>query len=138
MFAGFSTEVEPDGEAFVKVLAGEQEPQRVHFAELFLDREVQRAVVERFGLCDDLERSDPRFNLKRDLRVQRFLGYDYVRVGPASGLGFPRPTDLRAADTAPDDQSKGERRWTNESLNSGIRVPTEDPIQPPSMRFHAR
>ena len=56
-------------------------PRRVHFIELFLDREVQTAICERFGLLDGLDSDDPYFDLKRQVTIQRFLGYDFVRCG---------------------------------------------------------
>lgn len=81
-FAG----VKPDWEAFVRCIKREGTPERVHYIELFLDQEVQNAICERFDLLADLDRSDPYFDLKRQVAIQRFLGYDYVRC-PAEGIG---------------------------------------------------
>ena len=42
---------EPDIDSFVKVIKGEMKPQRVHFVELFLDRDVVKEIGEKyFGL----------------------------------------------------------------------------------------
>jgi len=73
--------VTPDWEALVRCIRREGTPKRVHHIELFLDGEVQDAVGERFGLRYGLDSADPLFALKRNFRVQRFLGYDYVRCG---------------------------------------------------------
>lgn len=56
-------------------------PDRVYFVELFLDPEVKTAVCERFGLLDDLNPDDPFLEQRKEIVLQRFLGYDYVRVG---------------------------------------------------------
>jgi len=56
-------------------------PRRVHFIELFLDGEVQTAICERFGLLEGLDPDDPYYPQKRQVILQRELGYDYVRAG---------------------------------------------------------
>jgi ABC-type uncharacterized transport system ATPase subunit len=73
--------VAPDWEAMISCLRREGTPRRVHCMELFLDDEVQQAICTRFGLEEGLDRSDPFFNEKRQIALQRFLGYDYVRCG---------------------------------------------------------
>ena len=65
----------------MRCIRREGTPKRVHHIELFLDAEVQDAVVNRLGLRDGLDSADPLFAVKRNLRVQWFLGYDYVRCG---------------------------------------------------------
>lgn len=78
---GFSEPVEPDWRGLVDCILRNGTPRRVHHIELFLDGEVQTAVCERFGLLDGLTLSDPFYDLKRQVILQRFLGYDYVRCG---------------------------------------------------------
>jgi uroporphyrinogen decarboxylase len=56
-------------------------PERVHFIELFLDGEVKEEICRRYGVAEDLDRDDPRYRLRREIAIQRFLGYDYVRQG---------------------------------------------------------
>jgi uroporphyrinogen decarboxylase len=70
--------VQPDSEAFLACLRREGTPRRVHLAELFLDREMKQAVVERFGLDEGLDPDDPHFSHRLEIRIQRHLGYDYV------------------------------------------------------------
>jgi len=74
----FSVGHEPNGEGLVSCIKREGTPPRVHFMELFLDDEVQKAICARFGLLEDLEGNDPYFEQKKQIRLQRFLGYDYV------------------------------------------------------------
>jgi uroporphyrinogen decarboxylase len=73
--------VRTDWESLVNCIRREKEPSRVHFIELFLDVEVQEALGEHFGLVKDLDPHDPFFIQKRTIRLQRYLGYDYVRCG---------------------------------------------------------
>ena len=77
----FDVDVTPDWEGLVRCVRREGTPERVHYIELFLDMEVQDAICERYGVLDDLDADDPFFQMQRLVRVQRFLGYDYVRCG---------------------------------------------------------
>lgn len=74
----FATSIRPNAEGLVDCISRRKMPGRVHFIELFLDVEVQRAIFERFDLLDELEAGDPDFDLKSQIIIQRFLGYDYV------------------------------------------------------------
>jgi uroporphyrinogen decarboxylase len=77
----FAVSVSPDWEALVRCIRREGTPKRVHNIELFLDGEVQEAVCRRYDLLAGLDPTDPYFDLKRQVAIQRFLGYDYVRCG---------------------------------------------------------
>jgi uroporphyrinogen decarboxylase len=94
----FAVSVTPDWEALVRCIRREGTPKRVHNIELFLDGEVQQAVCERFGLVEQLDLADPYFDLKRQIAIQRFLGYDYVRCG-VENLDMPLNRS-KVADTA--------------------------------------
>ncbi|MEW5813990.1 MAG: uroporphyrinogen decarboxylase family protein [Spirochaetota bacterium] len=54
-------------------------PGRVFNMELLMDPEVKETLCTRFDLNTNLKPGDPDFEMKREIRVQRFLGYDYVR-----------------------------------------------------------
>jgi len=84
----FSVDVAPDWEGLARCIRREGTPARAHFIELFLDREVQDAICRRYGVLDGLDPRDEFFEEKRYLAVQRFLGYDYVRVG-LGGMEMP-------------------------------------------------
>ena len=80
--------ITPDWEALVSCIRREGTPKRVHYIELFLDREVQDEVCRVYRLLDDLDQDDDAFEYRRQVRIQRFLGYDYVRCG-MEGLNMP-------------------------------------------------
>lgn len=77
----FKVDVNPDWEAFRDCILRKGTPDRVHHIELFLDREVQDAICARYHLLGHLDIDDPTFPYQRMIRIQRFLGYDYVRQG---------------------------------------------------------
>jgi len=106
-----SVAVQPDWEGFLRCLRRQGTPGRVHFIELLLDEEVKAAVAARFGLMNDVAADDPHFALKREVRVMRFLGYDYVRCG-TDDVGI-RVNYHAAADTA-DLGRKGGRQYVDE------------------------
>jgi uroporphyrinogen decarboxylase len=74
----FSRPASPDWEAFVACLRRAGTPRRVHHIELFLDQELQDAIVERFDLARGIRSDDPFLLQKVKVALQRFLGYDYV------------------------------------------------------------
>jgi uroporphyrinogen decarboxylase len=77
----FSKEIIPNWEGLVDCILRKGTPDRVYFIELFLDEEVQEAICDRHGLLAGLDSDDPFLDLQRQVRIQRFLGYDYVRCG---------------------------------------------------------
>jgi uroporphyrinogen decarboxylase len=76
-----------DGDEFLACIARTAEPSRVHPIEIFLDGEVEDSLVSRFGLDQGLDRADPFYRFRRQIALQRFLGYDYVLAG-VGGLEF--------------------------------------------------
>lgn len=95
----FSVTITPDWEAFVRCIRRKETPKRVHYIELFLDGEVEDVICGQFGLLDGLDGNDPSFNFKRQIRLQRFLGYDYVRCS-LKGMDMPLLNRAPAEDTA--------------------------------------
>jgi uroporphyrinogen decarboxylase len=87
MKSPFTTSVVPDWEEFVATIRRLRTPRRVHNIELFLDGEVKDALCTSYHLDEKLDRADPFFYEKREIAVQRFLGYDYV-VCNLEGLGM--------------------------------------------------
>ena len=79
--------------------------------ELFLDAEPQDAICARFGLEDGLDRADPFFAEKRQIALQRFLGYDFVRCG-LEGVAWTW-NETRIEDTA-SNRREGGRAFTDE------------------------
>ncbi len=74
----FSVGITPDWEGLVRCIRRQGTPQRVHYIELFLDDEVQAAICDRYNLLEGLDEAHPFFAQKRQVILQRFLGYDYV------------------------------------------------------------
>ena len=103
--------VQPDWEAMLRTIRREGTPERVHYIELFLDGEIKDAVCDRFDLVRDLDGNDPHYAQRREIAVQRFLGYDYVFVG-VEGLDFPLNRDA-TEDTAALPRQSG-RSYMNE------------------------
>jgi len=108
---------QPDYEGLLKCLRREGTPQRVYFMELFLDEPVKNVISKRFGLQEHLDPNDPWFYWKREIRLQRFLGYDYV-TAKVPTLEFPRFTDMAVPDTVDGEQSMGNRIWLTEKCGS--------------------
>lgn len=77
----FTTAVTPDWEALKACIMRKGTPQRVHHIELFLDTEVQTEIGKQFHLFDDLDPNNFTYPYERQVRIQRFLGFDYVRQG---------------------------------------------------------
>ena len=101
----FSVDVSPDWEGLLRCIRREGTPGRVHHIELFLDGVVREALRDEFNLADGLDGDDPFFAQKCEIRLQRFLGYDYVRVG-VDGIDFPLKKS-RTEDTAELRQPQG-------------------------------
>jgi uroporphyrinogen decarboxylase len=107
----FSVSVEPDWEAFGSCLRREGTSRRVHCVELFIDKEAQDAICARFGVGSALKPGDPFFAEKRQIAMQRFLGYDYV-VAEIEGIDWTYHYDA-APDTAAMAR-RGGREFMNE------------------------
>ncbi|HOX37167.1 MAG TPA: uroporphyrinogen decarboxylase family protein [Candidatus Brocadiia bacterium] len=90
--------IEPDWEGLYRCIMRDGTPERVHYIELFLDWEIQEAICARYRLLDGLSSDDPAFHYKRQLRLERFLGYDFIRCG-VEGMAFPMNT-MQTDDTA--------------------------------------
>ena len=94
----FVTEVKPDWEGLLRCLRRQGAPRRVHAIELFLDPEVKEALATRFGIGEGWDQTAVEFPWRREIALQRFLGYDYVRCG-VDAFAMPMPREA-AADTA--------------------------------------
>jgi len=77
--------ISPDWEGWLACISRQRIPDRVHFIELFLDEEVKLALCRRFALNQTLDPNDPWYLQKREIAIQRSLGYDYVLCGPTGG-----------------------------------------------------
>ena len=87
-FAGLTREHVPDWPGLIDNILRKGTPNRVYHMELFQDGEISNAITERFGLAEGLDPADPDFEKNRYVAVQRFCGFDYVRIG-LDGFGVP-------------------------------------------------
>jgi uroporphyrinogen decarboxylase len=106
--------VQPNWQGLRDSLTPGKKVDRVHFMELFLDIEVQRAVVKQFGLNPAIEDPDICKRGPAVIELQRFLGYDCVRCQPRN-WDYPHKSTA-AADTEAGAQGRGERGWVDEGL----------------------
>ena len=109
----FDISLKPDYEALLANLRRQGTPQRVHFLELFLDGEIKTAIADRFGIGADIAADDPHRQLKFEIELQRFLGYDYVSCG-VGGIAFPRQLLPSEDTTQQEGQQRDQRNWTDE------------------------
>ncbi len=107
----FCADVAPDWQGLLRCLRRDGTPDRVYFIELLIDEEVKMAVAERFGLMAGVDPNDPHYELQREWRVQRFLGYDYVRCGLDD---VELPMDFLCATDTAGLQREGGRKYVDE------------------------
>jgi uroporphyrinogen decarboxylase len=107
----FIKKIEPDQQGFLDCLRRRGTPGRVHYYELFLDVEVQDALCRRFDLDEGLDLADPFYGQKRAIRIQRGLGYDYVRCGLDD---FNMPLRRTAVEDTAAIKREGGRRYMEE------------------------
>lgn len=105
--------IRPDIEGLLKNLRREGTPDRTYFMELFLDYEVEEAICARFGLLNGLDPADPHFPWRRQIAINRFLGYEGVNYS-VRGFDFPRQNRNLTVDTAALARDGG-RAWQDES-----------------------
>jgi len=79
----FERKIRPDFEGLRKCIFREKTPERVYFMEFIQDGEIKNAVLDRFALGDKLDKSDRFYNLKMEIILQRFLGYEMIMVSEA-------------------------------------------------------
>jgi uroporphyrinogen decarboxylase len=105
--------VQPDWEGLKANLLRRGTPERVYVMELYEDREIKDEICRLYDLGAGLDPADPHFALRREVAVQRFLGYDAVGCG-VDWPGFPREVLAATDSTAIAGQSRGTRSWTDE------------------------
>jgi uroporphyrinogen decarboxylase len=133
-FASFERTHRIDAEGLLRNLRRQGTPDRVFFMELFYDEEIALALEERFGVTSTLDKSAADHAWRRQIALQRFLGYDTVRTKL-----FSLDTGQRLAidDTVSGAQKRVSRHWLNEhcgpigSWEDFERYPWPDPGRHP-------
>lgn len=112
MFKNLAPAPKLDTEGLLRCLRREGTPNRVYFMELFLDGDIKPLISQRFCLEEGLSKDDPWYRLKREIRLQRFLGYE--SLWNVCDVSFPRPTDMKTDDTTANEANRGQRSWVSE------------------------
>ena len=110
-FQGLRKPFQPNPQGLIDNILRKGTPERVYNIELFQDPEISDAIAERFDLTADIELADPCHEQKKYIAVQRFCGFDYVRVG-LTGLEVELNWE-NITDTATLERSQG-RNYINE------------------------
>ena len=110
-FQGLQKTFQPNPQGLIDNIWRNGKLDRVYNIELFQDPEIRDTVAERFNLAPDIDRGDPDYERKKYIAVQRFCGFDYVRLG-LTGLDMQFNWD-NAADTASLEHADG-RNYMNE------------------------
>ena len=79
-FEGLNKPFRPNWKELVDVIMCQGTPKRTFNMELFQDPEIANAIAKRFDLEAGLKCDDPDFDRKKYIALQRFCGFDYVRV----------------------------------------------------------
>jgi uroporphyrinogen decarboxylase len=112
-FKGLQRTITPNWEGLRDNILRKGTPDRVYNMELFQDPQIRDAIAERYELIDDLAADDPHFEKKKYIAVQRFCGFDFVRVGlNVLDMDFRRDT---VDDTAAL-RKEGGRNYMNEHV----------------------
>ncbi len=109
-YEGLERPIALDYRGLLDAIARKGTPKRVFHMELFQDTEIMYAIAERFSLAAD--RADPHYHDKTYIAVQRFCGFDYVRVS-LDGMAVPMHK-ATVADTATALQRAGGRTYQDE------------------------
>lgn len=99
----------PDFDHYIRVLKGEDQPQKVPLVEIGIDAEILQTIADQHApdLAQRLKAEDPAARTE----MFRLLGYDYVPVW-LNWLNHPEPKRRIGTDTAV--HSREQRKWTEE------------------------
>lgn len=106
----------PDFDELIRILKGEQAPNRVPLVDLRHHPDIMRLIVEDYMSMTwvDLATSPDDYYRQVALMYYR-LGYDYVASAKGDWLNLPTPRERRTADTAVVAEGK-QRAWTDERV----------------------
>lgn len=105
--------IEPDVEALLALIRQNTIPKRVHHIELFLDEEIKQQACKHFELDKGIDADENFAELKRDIRLHSFLGYDVFRVAMAADA-FSTRTVTASDTTSIEGQKRKNRQWNEE------------------------
>ena len=91
-----NTTIPLDLEAAIANIRRKTKPKRVFHFEHGLEPGIKDALVDRFALAEDLNEGNRRFPLQRQIRLQQFLGQEFMRVFPKGVVWRGLPTSTTA------------------------------------------
>ena len=108
--------IQPDFEGLKKNILRQGTPDRVYYMELYQDKEIKDLVVEYYELEKQLNPGEKDYAFKKEILIQKFLGYDIVSGTLEPQMGYPNHIVYPTAKdtTSAESQSKGDRTWLNE------------------------
>ena len=80
-YEGLAQPQQPDWQGLIDNILRKGTPNRAYHIELFHDAEIRDAIAERFDLLAGVAADDPDRERKKVIAVNRFCGFDFVRVG---------------------------------------------------------
>ncbi len=112
-YEGLAQPFQPNWQGMVDNILRKGTPDRCYHVELFHDYQLSQAIVRMFDLDKGLDKNDPNYHRWLTIKFLRFLGFDYIYLGPGGqDWGF---TGKAVDDTAPEEQSKGQRFFQDEN-----------------------
>ena len=75
-------------------------PGRVFYFEHGEEPAIKQQLCDRYGLTEGLDPDDPRFVLRREIRLKEFLGHEVLRVFPGGIVWQGLPCSTTAAPPA--------------------------------------
>ena len=113
-YEGLERPIELNWQGLVDNILRKGTPDRVYHMELFQDVEIADAIAERFDLTKGLDPADPHFADRKYIAIQRFCGFDYVRV-PLVDVDW-QLHDVLTEDTADLPKAGGQRNYRDEHV----------------------
>lgn len=75
-----------DLEAAIANIKRKGTPNRVYCFEHGLEPGIKQSLCDRFEFCKGLDENNKHFLLQREIRIQKFLGQEFLRVFPGGML----------------------------------------------------
>lgn len=110
----FDRTIEPDVDELIDIIRRKKAGRRVHHIELFIDQEIKNRICERFDIGAKINPNEPFADLRQDIELHKFLGYDVFRIAERAEDIFALKTIVAADTTDEIRQSRGLRAWQEE------------------------
>ncbi len=112
-YRGLEKPLELNWQGLVDNILRKGTPKRPYHMELFHDGEIGKAIVDRFGLREGLDKNDPHLERRVGIRLNRFCGFDYQCVGI---LGSALNLNWKSTEDTADLKRAGGRGYIDEHV----------------------